>query len=56
MEQPSDEQKDQKMRPFLLRMSEPNYEAMKRVSQRMGASMTSLINVVIDDYVKNRKI
>jgi hypothetical protein len=39
---------------FLLRMSKANYNALKQESQRMSISMTSLINVILDNFVKSQ--
>lgn len=41
------------MTRFLLRMTRTNYDAIKKESQRMGVSMTSLINVIVDNHVKS---
>lgn len=39
---------------FLLRMSKVNYDFLKAESQRMSISMTSLMNVIIDNFVKSQ--
>jgi hypothetical protein len=34
-------------------MNQNNYDVLKKESQRVNASVTALINIIIDNYVQN---
>ena len=55
-DEPSQSEKSPAMVRFLLRMSRINYQKIKRESQRMGVSMTSYINVVVDNHINQQKL
>jgi hypothetical protein len=41
---------------FLLRMSNSHYDYIKAESQRMSVSMTSFINIIVDNFINRQKL
>ena len=56
METQKTQSKTQKPKEILLRMSNNHFRIIKSESQRMNVSVTALMNVIIDNYVKSLKI